>query len=80
MSIFTAGSLQRSKGVIDAIFKQLKLVTLKPAKKVVIKFDPFHEKAPETRYEPQIRPVVATCFLKRGAVYPPRGMHDVKMI
>jgi hypothetical protein len=49
MSIFSAGSLKRSRGVIDAIQKQLKTLTLKPASKVVVKFDPFHEKAPETR-------------------------------
>ncbi|XP_059480178.1 uncharacterized protein LOC132199467 isoform X1 [Neocloeon triangulifer] len=49
MSIFTSGSLKRSSGVLDAIRKQVKLITLKPAKRIVVKFDPFHEKAPETR-------------------------------
>ncbi|KAF4523695.1 hypothetical protein B566_EDAN006067 [Ephemera danica] len=49
MSIPYSGTLKRSAGVISAIAKQLRSVTLKPAKKVVIKFDPFHDKVAATR-------------------------------
>ncbi|CAB3385113.1 Hypothetical predicted protein [Cloeon dipterum] len=70
MSIFASGSLKRSAGVIDAIRKQVKLVTLKPAKRIVIKFDPFHEKAPETRKfllhitNPKIQDTNLNCLVK----------------
>ncbi|XP_065346759.1 large ribosomal subunit protein mL53-like isoform X1 [Cloeon dipterum] len=70
MSIFASGSLKRSAGVIDAIRKQVKLVTLKPAKRIVIKFDPFHDKAPETRKfllhitNPKIQDTNLNCLVK----------------
>jgi large subunit ribosomal protein L53 len=50
MSIPYSGTIKRSAGVISAISKQLKSVTLKPAKKIFVTFDPFHEKVTSTRY------------------------------
>ncbi|XP_066146390.1 large ribosomal subunit protein mL53 [Euwallacea fornicatus] len=45
MSISYSGTFKRSAGVISAISKQLKLINLKPVKRIKVKFDPFHEKA-----------------------------------
>ncbi|CAK9813093.1 39S ribosomal protein L53, mitochondrial [Anthophora plagiata] len=49
MSIPFNGTRTRSHGVISAIIKHLKSVTLKPVKSINIKFDPFHDSALETR-------------------------------
>ncbi|CAL7950238.1 unnamed protein product [Xylocopa violacea] len=49
MSIPFNGTRTRSCGVISAIIKHLKTVTLKPLKSIEIKFDPFHDKALQTR-------------------------------
>lgn len=49
MSIPFSGTFTKSGGLFSAISKQVKLVNLKPVKKVLFKFDPFHDKAAETR-------------------------------
>ncbi|CAK9820125.1 39S ribosomal protein L53, mitochondrial [Anthophora quadrimaculata] len=49
MSIPFNGTRTCSYGVISAIIKHLKSVTLKPVKSIDIKFDPFHNNALETR-------------------------------
>ncbi|KAG7198080.1 hypothetical protein KM043_018248 [Ampulex compressa] len=49
MSIPFSGTRTRSKGIISAIAKQLRILNLKPVKRVVVQFDPFHEQAKETR-------------------------------
>ncbi|XP_069704179.1 large ribosomal subunit protein mL53 [Periplaneta americana] len=49
MSVPFSGTLKRSAGIGSAIAKQLKLLNLKPVKKVVIKFDPFAENVTATR-------------------------------
>lgn len=43
MSIPFSGSWSRSGGISSAISKQLRTVTLKPVKRIVFKFDPFHQ-------------------------------------
>lgn len=48
MSIPFNGTRTRSKGVISAIAKQLRRLTLKPVKSISVKFDPYHN-ALETR-------------------------------
>ncbi|XP_073992916.1 mitochondrial ribosomal protein L53 [Rhodnius prolixus] len=50
MSIPFSGTLKSSGGLTAAIYKQVKSVTLKPLNRIVIKFDPFHEKIEQTRY------------------------------
>ncbi|XP_047098962.1 39S ribosomal protein L53, mitochondrial [Schistocerca piceifrons] len=49
MSIYNSGTFTRSSGLISAISKQLRSVTLKPVKKISVKFDPFQENVTETR-------------------------------
>lgn len=49
MSIYYSGTFTRSAGVISAITKQLKLMNLKPVKKIEVKFDPFHPNAVTAR-------------------------------
>ncbi|XP_026671438.1 39S ribosomal protein L53, mitochondrial isoform X2 [Ceratina calcarata] len=49
MSIPFNGTRSRSAGVISAIAKHLRTLSLKPVKSIEIKFDPFHEKSLETR-------------------------------
>lgn len=49
MSIPFSGTLKSSGGLTAAIYKQVKSVTLKPLNRIVIKFDPFHEKIEQTR-------------------------------
>ncbi|KAF5303578.1 hypothetical protein FQR65_LT08179 [Abscondita terminalis] len=49
MSIYYSGTFKRSGGLISAITKQLKLVNLKPVKKIQVQFDPFHPKAQTAR-------------------------------
>lgn len=50
MSIYYSGTYRRSAGVVSAIGKQLKLINLKPVKKISVQFDPFHENAKSVRY------------------------------
>lgn len=50
MSIYYSGTFSRSGGILSAINKQLKLVNLKPVKKIEIQFDPFHPNAITARY------------------------------
>uniref|UniRef100_A0A023FA81 Large ribosomal subunit protein mL53 n=1 Tax=Triatoma infestans TaxID=30076 RepID=A0A023FA81_TRIIF len=50
MSIPFSGTVKLSGGLSAAIYKQVKSVTLKPVKRIVFKFDPFHEKTEQTRY------------------------------
>ncbi|XP_050488559.1 39S ribosomal protein L53, mitochondrial [Bombus huntii] len=49
MSIPFNGTRTRSAGVISAIAKHLRNLTLKPVKSIDIKFDPFHDNALEAR-------------------------------
>lgn len=49
MSVPFSGVFTRSGGVIAAIAKQVKQINFKGVKKITVKFDPFHEKANETR-------------------------------
>lgn len=56
MSIYYSGTFKRSAGVISAIAKQIKLVNLKPVKKIEVKFDPFHPNAVTARYLVNIVP------------------------
>ncbi|XP_076168951.1 mitochondrial ribosomal protein L53 [Ptiloglossa arizonensis] len=49
MSLPFNGVRTRSKGLISAIAKQLRLLTLKPVKSINIKFDPFDTGASEIR-------------------------------
>jgi len=50
MSVPFSGTIKRSAGIGSAIAKQLRFVTLKPVKNVVVKFDPFNKNVKETRY------------------------------
>lgn len=50
MSIYFSGTFTRSAGLYSAIGKQLKLVNLKPVKKVVYKFDPFQPNVKSIRF------------------------------
>ncbi|XP_003400153.1 39S ribosomal protein L53, mitochondrial [Bombus terrestris] len=49
MSIPFNGTRTRSAGLISAIAKHLRNLTLKPVKSIDIKFDPFHDKGLEAR-------------------------------
>lgn len=49
MSVPFSGTLRRSGGVVSAIGKQLKLVNLKAAKRITVKFDPFSDNVTHTR-------------------------------
>lgn len=49
MSIPYSGTLRRSRGIVSAIGKQVKLVNLKGVKRITITFDPFGEHAKATR-------------------------------
>ncbi|XP_033210104.1 uncharacterized protein LOC117168500 [Belonocnema kinseyi] len=49
MSVPFSGCKSRSNGLISAIIKQLKTINYKPAKKITVQFDPFHERATEMR-------------------------------
>ncbi|XP_076678945.1 mitochondrial ribosomal protein L53 [Andrena cerasifolii] len=48
MSLPLSGTRTRSQGIISAIAKHLRSLSLKPVKSISIKFDPFHN-AMETR-------------------------------
>lgn len=50
MSIHYSGTFKRSAGLVSAIGKQLKVINLKPVKKIQVQFDPFHENAKAVRY------------------------------
>lgn len=45
MSIYYAGTFTRSGGIVSAIGKQMKMLNLKAAKRVTVKFDPFDQTA-----------------------------------
>lgn len=49
MSIYYSGTFKRSAGIISAIAKQVKLINLKPVKKIQVQFDPFHLNAVAAR-------------------------------
>ncbi|XP_014476221.1 PREDICTED: 39S ribosomal protein L53, mitochondrial [Dinoponera quadriceps] len=49
MSIPFSGTRTRSGGLISAIVKQLKRVSLKPVKRIDVRLDPFHENVKSTR-------------------------------
>jgi large subunit ribosomal protein L53 len=49
MSVRFSGTLKRSGGIGSAIAKQLRLLNLKPVKKIEVKFDPFKKNVTETR-------------------------------
>ena len=49
MSVPFSGTKRFANGVISAIAKQLKSVTLKPVKRVVFRVDPFTEQAQPVR-------------------------------
>lgn len=49
MSIYYSGVFSRSGGIYSAISKQLKMVNLKPVKKIQVQFDPFHPNAVTAR-------------------------------
>ncbi|XP_074110816.1 mitochondrial ribosomal protein L53 isoform X2 [Cotesia typhae] len=49
MSLPFTGRISRSGGLVAAISKQVKMMTLKPTKKITVQFDPFHEKAQPIR-------------------------------
>lgn len=50
MSVKYSGTLSRSKGIFDAINKNLKQVNLKGVRRVTVTFDPFKEDVKHTRY------------------------------
>ncbi|XP_068085656.1 large ribosomal subunit protein mL53 isoform X2 [Anabrus simplex] len=50
MSIPFSGTFTRSAGLISAIAKQLRSITLKPIKKLTITFDPFDSNGNHTRF------------------------------
>lgn len=49
MSLLPTGSFSRSAGLISAIAKNLRLINLKPVKRITISFDPFHNSVKATR-------------------------------
>ncbi|XP_065202574.1 uncharacterized protein mRpL53 [Planococcus citri] len=50
MALKFTGTRTRSAGIFDAIRKQLKSLTLEPAKKVTFQFDPFEQNATSMRH------------------------------
>ncbi|KAJ8927044.1 hypothetical protein NQ314_020531 [Rhamnusium bicolor] len=74
MSIYYSGTFTRSAGVISAIVKQLKLVNLKPVKKIQIQFDPFHPNAATARNflfhisSPKVAETNLNCAIKTNIV------------
>lgn len=50
MAIPYSGTFTRSGGLVSALGKQIKLINLKPVKKVDISFDPFHANATAVRF------------------------------
>ena len=49
MSIVFSGRRGRSRGLISAVIKQVKLVNLQPLSKVTVQFDPFHKEVHNAR-------------------------------
>uniref|UniRef100_U5ESZ2 Large ribosomal subunit protein mL53 n=1 Tax=Corethrella appendiculata TaxID=1370023 RepID=U5ESZ2_9DIPT len=49
MSVKLGGGFRRSGGIVSAIAKQLKLVNMKPVKRVTVTFDPFDENSNSAR-------------------------------
>ncbi|XP_011176399.1 39S ribosomal protein L53, mitochondrial [Solenopsis invicta] len=74
MSIPFAGGLPRHSGVVAAIAKQLKRVSLKPVNKIDVRFDPFDKRTKPTRdflfymSAPKIRATNGLCSLKTEIV------------
>ncbi|KAL1506672.1 hypothetical protein ABEB36_005995 [Hypothenemus hampei] len=74
MSIYYSGSLTRSAGVLSAIQKQLKVVNLKPVKRIKVKFDPFHQSAVVAREflfhinTPYVQDTNLNCIIKPDVV------------
>ncbi|RZB40399.1 39S ribosomal protein L53, mitochondrial [Asbolus verrucosus] len=74
MSIYFSGTFSRSAGVISAITKQLKLVNLKPVKKIQVQFDPFHPNAVTARdflfhiSTPKVTETNLNCIIKSNVV------------
>ncbi|XP_022905742.1 large ribosomal subunit protein mL53 [Onthophagus taurus] len=74
MSIYFSGTFKRSGGIVSAIAKQLKLVNLKPVKRIQIQFDPFHEKAATARdflhfiSSPKVTSTNLDCIIKTTVV------------
>ncbi|KAK7863735.1 hypothetical protein R5R35_011141 [Gryllus longicercus] len=70
MSVPFSGTIGRSRGIVDAIHKQLRLLNLKPVGRIAIKFDPFGSKASETRNFlfhitlPKVRETNPECVIK----------------
>ncbi|XP_028137446.1 39S ribosomal protein L53, mitochondrial [Diabrotica virgifera virgifera] len=74
MSIYFSGGFTRSAGIISAINKQLKLVNLKPVKKIQVQFDPFHANAVTARdflfhiSTPKVIETNLSCVIKPNVV------------
>ncbi|CAH1159750.1 unnamed protein product, partial [Phaedon cochleariae] len=74
MSIYYSGTFTRSAGVISAIIKQLKLVNLKPVKKIQVQFDPFHPNAVTARdflfhiSSPKVTETNLSCVIRANVV------------
>ncbi|XP_050425031.1 uncharacterized protein LOC126836073 [Adelges cooleyi] len=74
MSLPFSGSKSKSAGVFSAIRKQTQLLNLKPAKKVLVKFDPFGENAVTVRnfmyyfHIPKIINTNPACILRNQVV------------
>lgn len=49
MAYLPTGSFSRSGGIMSAIAKNLRLLNLKPVKRITLSFDPFHESVKATR-------------------------------
>lgn len=50
MAVFVGGRIRGSSGTVGLIAKQIKILNLKPVKKIQVQFDPFHENAVTIRY------------------------------
>jgi large subunit ribosomal protein L53 len=74
MSIYYSGTFSRSAGAISAIMKQLKMVNLKPVKKINVQFDPFHPNAVTARdflfhiSNPKVVETNLNCVIKPNVV------------
>ncbi|XP_020279328.1 39S ribosomal protein L53, mitochondrial [Pseudomyrmex gracilis] len=49
MALPFSGILIRSPTLVDLASTQVKLINLKPVKRIIVRFDPFHENVTETR-------------------------------
>jgi large subunit ribosomal protein L53 len=74
MSIYYSGTFSRSAGAISAVMKQLKMVNLKPVKKINVQFDPFHPNAVTARdflfhiSNPKVVETNLNCVIKPNVV------------